>query len=196
MYNFFIKRLLDIILSLLGIILLSPIFIMAFILIILGDGFPIFYFQNRVGLSHNKFKIIKFRTMRKQMAGFGLTSFKNDPRYFIGSKFLRGFKIDELPQLVNVITGDMSLIGPRPTVVEDYSKMNIEQKERFNVRPGLTGLAQISGNTSLRWPERIKLDIHYIKNLSFRFDLEILFKTIIMLINNKLDSDPPERGEW
>jgi undecaprenyl phosphate N,N'-diacetylbacillosamine 1-phosphate transferase len=196
MYKLFLKRLLDIMLSLLGIIVLSPIFIIAFILIFLGDGFPLFYFQKRVGINGNQFKVLKLRTMKQGMTDLGLTSFEDDPRYFKGSKFLRAFKIDELPQLVNILLGHMSLIGPRPTVMEDYLKMDNEQKARFQVRPGLTGLAQISGNTSLKWPERVKLDILYIKTLSFNRDFKILIKTVTMWVSNKLDSNPPETGEW
>lgn len=196
MYKLIFKRLFDIFLAVILIVIFSPLFILSIALIFIGDGKPFFYKQQRIGQGGNVFNVIKLRTMKQGMESMGTTSYANDPRYFFGSKVLRSMKLDELPQLINILFGDMSLVGPRPTVQEDFDKMTHEQKRRFRVRPGLTGLAQISGNTSLKWPERVELDIQYIVALSFKQDFKILIKTVTMWVSNKLDSAPPETGEW
>ncbi len=196
MYRLFIKRVLDVLLSLIGLIVLSPLLFLAILLVFIGDHTPIFYTQNRIGKNGNVFKLYKLRTMKLDMEDLGYTSMEDDPRYFFGSKFLRILKIDELPQLLNIIVGDMSIVGPRPTVKEDFDKMCEEQRKRFIVRPGLSGLAQISGNTSLIWPKRIELDIEYTHNISFLNDTLIIFKTVYMWLTNRLDSNPPKTGEW
>lgn len=196
MYISVIKRFLDIIISFIIIIIIFPVLLLSALVVINGDGFPIFYLQDRVGLNGTIFKVFKLRTMKLGMSNLGTTSFEDDPRYFFGSRFLRGFKIDELPQVFNILKGDMSLVGPRPTVQEDYEKMSEVQRQRFSITPGLTGLAQVSGNTSLKWPERVKLDIYYIDNCSLLLDVKILFKTFMLLVSNRIDTNPPESGEW
>ena len=117
-------------------------------------------------------------------------------RIYPGGEILRKYKIDELPQLLNVFLGDMSIIGPRPTVLDDYKKMNYQQKARVKVRPGLSGLSQVSGNTSLKWPERIKKDLEYIENISFMTDLKIIFQTLIIIIRGRADTHPIGEDEW
>ena len=196
MYRLFGKRLLDIFVSLVILVILSPIILLSIGLVIIADGFPVFYRQKRIGQNGSIFYVWKLRTMKSNTDHLGTTSYENDPRYFCGSKFLRSLKLDELPQLVNIFKGRMSLVGPRPTVIEDYNKMSNIQKQRFNVKPGLTGLAQISGNTSLLWPERIKLDIQYCQSITLFSDLNILLLTAVKWVFNKLDSNPPEGGEW
>jgi undecaprenyl phosphate N,N'-diacetylbacillosamine 1-phosphate transferase len=196
LYKNYLKRPLDIVISIFVLVFLSPLFAIAAILIFMGDGFPILYQQQRVGRNALKINILKFRTMKQNMEHLGSTSLERDPRYFRGSRFLRVFKIDELPQLFNILRGEMTLVGPRPTVFEDYEKMNNNQKYRFSVTPGLTGLAQISGNTRLKWPERIELDLAYVENLSFFCDFKILLRTAEMWFSNRLDSNPPDSGEW
>jgi undecaprenyl phosphate N,N'-diacetylbacillosamine 1-phosphate transferase len=190
------KRLFDLFVVLVALILLSPIFIIAFFIIFIADGFPVFYIQQRVGLNGKMFNLYKFRSMKKNSDKLGSTTFKNDDRIFLGGRFLRKYKIDELAQLLNVLMGEMSIVGPRPTVMEDFNKMTTAQKKRNIAVPGLTGLAQISGNTSLKWPERIKLDLEYIEKQSFLFDLQIIFKTFLMLLSDRIDSETNDEGEW
>jgi undecaprenyl phosphate N,N'-diacetylbacillosamine 1-phosphate transferase len=190
------KRLFDLFVVLVALILLSPILIIAFFIIFIADGFPVFYIQQRVGLNGKMFNLYKFRSMKKNSDKLGSTTFKNDDRIFLGGRFLRKYKIDELAQLLNVLKGEMSIVGPRPTVMEDFNKMTTAQKKRNIAVPGLTGLAQISGNTSLKWPERIKLDLEYIEKQSFLFDLQIIFKTFLMLLSDRIDSETNDEGEW
>jgi lipopolysaccharide/colanic/teichoic acid biosynthesis glycosyltransferase len=190
------KRLFDLFVVLVALILLSPIFIIAFFIIFIADGFPVFYIQQRVGLNGKMFNLYKFRSMKKNSDKLGSTTFKNDDRIFLGGRFLRKYKIDELAQLLNVLKGEMSIVGPRPTVMEDFNKMTTAQKKRNIAVPGLTGLAQISGNTSLKWPERIKLDLEYIEKQSFLFDLQIIFKTFLMVLSDRIDSETNDEGEW
>lgn len=190
------KRFFDLLVVLIAIILLFPVFLISFLIVLISDGLPIFYSQKRVGLDGKFFNLYKFRSMKKGSDKFGSTTFINDNRIFYGGNFLRKYKIDELPQLINVLRGEMSIVGPRPTVLEDYSKMTKEQKKRNTVLPGLTGLAQISGNTFLTWPERIILDLEYIEKQSFIYDLQIMFKTFVMIVSNKIDSETNDEGEW
>ena len=190
------KRLFDLFVVLVALILLSPILIIAFFIIFIADGFPVFYIQQRVGLNGEMFNLYKFRSMKKNSDKLGSTTFKNDDRIFLGGRFLRKYKIDELAQLLNVLKGEMSIVGPRPTVMEDFNKMTTAQKKRNIAVPGLTGLAQISGNTSLKWPERIKLDLEYIEKQSFLFDLQIIFKTFLMVLSDRIDSETNDEGEW
>jgi undecaprenyl phosphate N,N'-diacetylbacillosamine 1-phosphate transferase len=190
------KRFFDLLVVLIAIILLFPVFLISFLIVLISDGLPIFYSQKRVGLDGKFFNLYKFRSMKKGSDKFGSTTFINDNRIFYGGNFLRKYKIDELPQLINVLRGEMSIVGPRPTVLEDYSKMTKEQKKRNDAVPGLTGLAQISGNTFLTWTERIILDLEYIERQSFIYDLQIMFKTFVMIVSNKIDSETNEEGEW
>jgi len=134
--------------------------------------------------------------MKKEADKLGSTTFKDDERIFKAGRFLRKYKIDELAQIFNVLKADMSIVGPRPTVLDDYKKMSDTQKKRSDVVPGLTGLAQISGNTFLTWPERIKLDLEYIEKQNFFYDLNIIVKTFIMILSDKIDSDTNDGGEW
>ena len=177
MYRNFVKRLLDIIFSLLLLILLSPVFLILMILVKIKLGSPIFFKQERPGKDGKIFKLYKFRTMTDKKDEEGkllpdaerLTSF---------GKMLRSTSLDELPELFNILKGEMSFIGPRPLLVEYLDLYNDEQKHRRDVRPGLTGLAQAEGRNLLSWEERFKLDVEYVNNLSFVTDTKILFKTI------------------
>jgi undecaprenyl phosphate N,N'-diacetylbacillosamine 1-phosphate transferase len=190
------KRFFDLLVVLIALILLFPVFVISLLMVFIADGFPLFYIQKRVGLDGVFFNLYKFRSMKEGSDSFGSSTFSNDNRIFYGGSFLRKYKIDELAQLLNVLKGEMSIVGPRPTVSEDYNKMTIEQKKRNSVLPGLTGLAQISGNTFLTWPQRIILDLEYIENQSFVYDLQIIFKTFLMILSNKIDSEINEEGEW
>ena len=150
--------------ALIGIVLLSPIFLLAAAVIKLGSSGPVLFTQERLGQNGTPFRIFKFRTMVQgaERLGSGSVSLRHDPRLFWGAATLRRFKIDELPQLFNVLSGTMSMVGPRPTIREDYRRMNEAQRQRSRAKPGLTGLAQINGNTTMRWPERIEFDLAYL----------------------------------
>jgi lipopolysaccharide/colanic/teichoic acid biosynthesis glycosyltransferase len=148
----------------------------------LGDKGPIFYKQQRVGLNGSFFEILKFRSMSvNENREIGQT-FNTDPEITWIGRLMRRTKIDELPQLINVVKGDMGLVGPRPCLIITYEEMPEWAKERFKVRPGMTGLAQINGNIFLSWEERWKYDIQYVKTLSILNDIKIVFKTILVVI--------------
>ena len=177
-----LKRLTDLIISLFLLILLSPILILCTLFIKLGDKGPIFYKQQRVGLNGCFFEILKFRSMSvNENREIGQT-FNTDPEITWIGRLMRRTKIDELPQLINVVKGDMGLVGPRPCLMITYEEMPEWAKERFKVRPGMTGLAQINGNIFLSWEERWKYDIQYVKTLSILNDIKIVFKTILVVI--------------
>ena len=195
----YVKSLLDIFFSLALIILFSPIFFLLSLLVKLSSSGPIFFKQERLGKSGEVFIIYKFRTMlvNAENMGSGIFTYKNDPRITKVGGFLRKTSLDELPQLFNILKGEMSFIGPRPPVTyypykyEDYSEM---QKKRFNVLPGITGLAQVNGRKELPWEERIKFDIRYVEKMSFFLDLKILLLTVYKLFNvndnyNKKNAD-------
>ena len=191
-----IKRIFDIIISTILLILSFPFFVLGFLIVLFNDGNPVFFRQQRVGLHGCLFYIYKFRSMKINSEKLGTTTYKNDNRIFYGGNFLRRYKIDELPQLINVLRGEMSLVGPRPTVLDDYQRMNIQEKKRDIVLPGITGLAQISGNTNLKWPERIKKDLYYIKHATILFDIKILYITFFKLLGQNFKSDNPLSNEW
>lgn len=177
----YIKRILDIISSLLAIIILSP---LLGILTVIGafemKGNP-FFTQERPGKDEKIFKLVKFRTMTnaKDKDGNLLSDADRLTRY---GKFLRNTSLDELPELFNILKGDMSVIGPRPLLVEYLSYYNQREKHRHDVRPGLTGLAQVNGRNSLDWEHRFECDVEYVENLSFFSDVKILLKTIQKVI--------------
>jgi len=182
--NLFAKRLIDLLGSLTGLIILLPVFVIISILIKLTSKGPIFFTQERLGKNGKIFKINKFRTMvvnAEKMGDRIAVKNEDDPRITKVGKFLRATSLDELPQLLNVLKGDMSLVGPRPPVpyhpykYEDYNNF---QKRRFEMRPGMTGLAQVSVRNSVPWDERIKLDVEYVEKFSILLDIKILFKTL------------------
>ncbi|MBM79786.1 MAG: sugar transferase [Planctomycetaceae bacterium] len=193
-----IKTVFDVGIALLVLILLSPLFLFAAIIIKVFSPGPIFFRQERIGFGGESFSIFKFRTMHvdSDRTLTGSVSVRNDPRVFVGAGFLRLTKIDELPQILNVLNGTMSLVGPRPTVAEDFERMSTEQRRRVDVKPGLTGLAQVRGNTSLLWPERIVLDLSYIDEYSFWLDLKILMETALLLVTFRADTHPQGNDEW
>ena len=188
-------RIIDILFSFFGILILSPFFLLLFLYYYLFEGGGFFYKQERIGRMAEPFDILKIRTMSFN-SETSTVSLKNDSRVTPIGKFLRKWKIDELPQLYNILLGDMSFVGPRPTVSSDYSRMNKAQLNRSLVRPGLTGLAQISGNTSLSWPQRLRYDLIYVKNKSICLDAYIILKTAVFFIRGKLETHPNDRGEW
>ena len=203
LYEKYIKRFLDFVLSLLALIVLMPVMLVIAIIIKIDSKGPIFFLQERLGKNGKVFKIIKFRTMIVNAEKSGLKiNGENDSRITKLGSFLRKTSLDEIPQLVNVIKGEMSLIGPRPPVTyhpHKYEDYNEEQKQRFLVRPGITGLAQVRVRNSATWDERIEIDLEYIKDITFFKDIEIIFKTLIKIIKKediyKKDAEKKEEKE-
>lgn len=181
--NLFIKRLIDILVSSIGLILVLPVFIIVALLIKFTTPGPIFFKQERVGKNKKSFQIYKFRTMKVDKEAEDNLDFSKDrERLTPFGKLLRRTKIDEIPQLYNVLKGDMSLVGPRPTVKKQVDKYTEYEMRRLDMKPGMTGLAQVNGNITLPWEQRIEYDIEYIRNFSIIMDLKILFKTVAIVI--------------
>ena len=178
MYQKYIKRIFDIFFSFVALVVLSPVLVIVYIwLTIANKGAGALFIQDRPGKNEKIFKIIKFKTMTDERDVNG-ELLPDDKRLTAVGKFVRSTSIDELPQLINVLKGDMSLIGPRPLLPKYLPLYNEEQKRRHSVRPGITGWAQVNGRNSLSWTERFKLDIYYVDNLSFKLDLKLFFRTI------------------
>lgn len=179
--SFVIKRLFDIVVSSLTLIVLSPVLLLVAILIRTKLGSPILFKQDRVGKNNKIFKMVKFRTMKNAVDNKGNLLPEEQRRTEFGNK-LRDLSLDELPELINIIKGDMSIVGPRPLLVEYIPFYNDEQKHRHDVLPGLTGWAQINGRNSITWAEKFKLDVWYVENWNCRLDLKIVFKTFLKVV--------------
>ena len=179
--NLIIKRVIDILGSLMGLILLSPVFIVTAILVYIKLGSPIFFVQERVGKDNKVFKMIKFRSMKNDKNKYGEYLSDEERLTPFGEK-LRSLSIDELPELINVLKGDMSLVGPRPLLVDYLELYSDEQIRRHEMRPGITGLAQVNGRNSISWDERFKLDVFYIDTYNLFLDIKILFITVYKVI--------------
>lgn len=177
MYAKYIKRILDLILSLMALIVLMPLMIIIGILVRINLGSPIIFKQKRPGKNEKIFTLYKFRTMTDKRDIDG-NLLPDEYRLTKFGKFLRSTSLDELPELINIIKGDMSIVGPRPLVISYLPYYNEEEKHRHDVRPGLTGLAQINGRNILNWEERFKYDITYVENVTFIEDVIIIIKTI------------------
>jgi len=178
------KRIIDLLITVPMLIVLAPVFAIIAVLIRRDSPGPAFYRQTRVGLDGREFRLIKFRTMVEgaEFVGAGLHNDAGDPRITrIGAR-LRALSIDELPQLVNVLVGDMSIVGPRPTLRAQVERYTPDQRRRLRARPGITGLAQISGRSTLPWSQRIVIDVHYVDNWSLGLDLAITLRTIPALL--------------
>lgn len=184
MYKNYIKRLIDFFAALFGLILLSPIFIIVMVgLFFANDGKP-FFFQKRPGLHNRVFEIIKFKTMNDRRDSSGKLLPDAERLTKIGS-FVRKTSLDEIPQLINVLKGDMSLIGPRPLLVKYLPYYTEREKLRHTVRPGITGLAQVNGRNNISWDDKLEMDAKYVEELSFTNDIKILLKTIQNVISQK-----------
>lgn len=179
----YVKRLLDIIVSIALLIVLAPLLVLIAIAIKCTSSGPVFFVQTRGGWHGRPFQLIKFRTMR--------ADHRHDIREIVPlahpnitgvGRVLRRAKLDELPQLINVLRGDMSLIGPRPTIMEQVVAYNDFQRKRLNVRPGCTGLAQVNSNATMSWDERIRYDVYYVGHCGARMDGLILGKTLLVLL--------------
>ncbi|TCT12861.1 lipopolysaccharide/colanic/teichoic acid biosynthesis glycosyltransferase [Natranaerovirga pectinivora] len=188
-YERYIKRSQDFILSLMALIVLSPIFIIVAVLVRVKLGSPIIFKQDRPGLNEKIFKMYKFRTMTDEKDENG-ELLPDDIRLTKFGKVLRATSLDELPELWNIIRGDMSIVGPRPLLVKYLPLYTIEQKRRHDVRPGLSGLAQVNGRNAIDWEEKFMLDIEYVNNISFIEDWKIIFNTIKkVFVSEGINSD-------
>lgn len=172
-----IKRIFDLVLSSIALILLSPVFLLITIAILLADGLPILFTQPRPGFKGKVFNNFKFRTMRTARDNSG-NLLPEENRLFPLGRFLRHFSLDELPELFNILRGEMSLVGPRPLLVEYLPLYSPQQARRHEVLPGLTGWAQVNGRNALTWEDKFKLDVWYVDNWSFGLDVKIILMTI------------------
>lgn len=182
--NLFIKRVIDILTSSILVILLLPFFFIVSILLVYKQGFPILFKQRRIGKGNKEFAMYKFRTMTnaKDVNGNLLS---DRERLTTTGKFLRKTSLDELPELFNVLIGDMSLIGPRPLLIKYLPYYSKRELKRHEMRPGISGLAQVSGRNHLSWDERLETDVQYVEKFSIFLDLKIIWKTIIQVIGQK-----------
>lgn len=198
MYSIF-KRSIDFIIAGVALIVLSPFLLITAILIKLDSKGPIIFKQERLGKNGVPFKIWKFRSMcvGAEKQGTGVYSYKGDARITKVGKIIRATSIDELPQLVNILKGDMALIGPRPALTYHpwpYEQYTEHQKHMFDVLPGVTGWAQVNGRKEVPWPERIELNVWYAKNMSLWLDLKIFFMTIFKVATNANNENVGETG--
>lgn len=187
MYRNYFKRFIDFAASGIGLILLSPIFLIVTILIKIDSKGPALFTQKRVGKEGKEFKIFKFRTMLTFEESFypDGSPIENYDRITKVGNILRKASIDELPQLINILIGDMSIVGPRPTLSYQVEKYDSNQKRRLDVRPGLTGLAQVNGRNSLSWEQKIQFDLDYVNNITFIKDISIILKTFIVVLKSE-----------
>ena len=184
MYRHFFKRVFDFVLSLVGFLCLSPIFLIIWVILLLVNKGKPFYFQPRPGKNERIFKIFKFKTMTDKVDENGKL-LPDELRVTKFGNFLRKSSLDEIPQLISIIKGDMSLIGPRPLMVRYLPYYTEEEKIRHSVRPGVTGLAQISGRNRLDWDTRLKKDIEYVNAMTLALDIKILYKTILKVLSRQ-----------
>lgn len=188
-YNRFVKRFFDFVTALISLVILSPVFAIASLAIKLDSNGPVIFKQKRIGKDGKVFNIYKFRSMcvGAEGKGSGVYSGKGDARVTKVGKFIRATSIDELPQLVNILNGDMSFVGPRPPLtyhpwpIEEYSE---EQLNMFQVCPGITGWAQVNGRKGVEWHKRIELNVWYVNNVSLLLDIKIMFMTVFKVLTN------------
>ncbi len=169
---------LNIIISFIFLLLFLPFFILIILIILFYSGFPIFYYQERIGFKNKKFLLIKFRTMGINNTEHATSNITN-----VG-KFLRKYSLDEIPNFINVLKGDMNIVGPRPLLVEYLELYTEDQLKRHDVKPGITGLAQVNGRNKIDWNEKFNYDLDYVTNRSFLLDIKIIFKTFKMVFKN------------
>lgn len=184
MYRHYFKRFLDLVLSIIAIVLLSPVFIIVATLVKMKLGSPVIFCQERPGKDEKIFKMYKFRSMTSETDEEG-NLLPDGARLTKFGKLLRSTSLDELPELFNILKGDMSIVGPRPLLVQYLPLYNDFQKHRHDVRPGLTGLAQVKGRNSISWEDRFKFDVEYTKKISFLFDLKIILMTISSVLKRE-----------
>jgi undecaprenyl phosphate N,N'-diacetylbacillosamine 1-phosphate transferase len=184
------KRAIDLVGALYGLFLLAPLLVFVAVAIVIDSRGPVFFRQVRSGLNGRSFVIYKFRTMLPDSDTVDKPLAETDPAITRVGRFLRSTSIDELPQLINVVRGEMSLVGPRPTIPEQVEKYDEFQRRRLEVRPGLTGWAQVNGRNSLDWDRRIELDVWYVDNRSLELDAQIVQQTLQVLAKPALNWSP------
>lgn len=181
MYRGFIKRFLDIVLSACALIVLSPVILVVAILVRVKLGSPVIFCQERPGKDEEIFKLYKFRSMTDERDGEGQL-LSDEVRLTKFGRLLRSTSLDELPELWNILKGDMSIVGPRPLLVKYLPRYTEEQRHRHDVRPGLTGLAQVRGRNTISWEERFAYDVDYVAHVSLLLDIKIIFLTIVVIL--------------
>lgn len=195
MYRHFFKRFFDFILSLIAIIILSPIYIIVAILVRVKLGSPVIFTQERPGKDEKIFKMYKFRSMTSETDEEG-NLLPDEVRLTSFGKKLRSTSLDELPELFNILKGDMSIVGPRPQLVKDMIFMTEEQRKRHTVRQGLTGLAQVNGRNAISWEDKINYDLQYIQDITFINDVKIVFQTLVKVFKKEdISTDGMETAE-
>lgn len=184
MYNKYLKRALDILISTTVLIAVSPLFLLVAGLLFIQNRGSIFFYQDRPGLHEKPFKIVKFKTMtdQKDEAGNLLPDME---RITVAGHWIRKLSLDELPQLINVLKGDMSLIGPRPLLFRYIPLYSEAQRKRHNMRPGITGWAQVNGRNSISWTQKFKHDLYYVEHVSFGLDAKIFWLTLLKIIKRE-----------
>ncbi len=183
-YNKIVKPIADFWTALLLLVILSPIILLTTLLLVFVNRGSVFFFQQRPGFNSLPFKIIKFKTMRDVFDENG-SQLPDELRLTKVGNFVRSASIDELLQLINVLKGDMSLVGPRPLLTQYLTRYTPEQRRRHNVRPGITGWAQVNGRNALSWEDKFKLDLEYVEKVSFFLDLKILWMTFLKVVQRK-----------
>lgn len=184
MYKHFFKRILDILVSGIALVILSPMLLILYVLVKVRIGSPVFFTQDRVGKNEQIFRMYKFRSMTNETDGEGYL-LPDDRRLTNFGKTLRATSLDELPELWNILKGDMSIVGPRPLLVSYLPLYSEFQKRRHEVRPGLTGLAQVNGRNMTTWQNRFNLDVKYVKQVNFVTDIKIIFKTLKKVLHRE-----------
>lgn len=181
MYRKFFKRVFDFILSLMAILLLSPIILILIIAGIINMGGNPFFTQERPGKDGKIFKLVKFKSMNNRRDENG-ELLPDELRLTAYGKFIRNTSLDELPELINILKGDMAIVGPRPLLVRYLTRYNATQARRHEVRPGLTGLAQVNGRNAISWEKKFKYDVEYVDNVSLFLDIKIILKTVLKVL--------------
>ena len=190
MYRIFFKRLFDIIFSILAILLLLPVYVVISFLVLIFMGRPILFKQPRPGRNEKVFNLYKFRTMTNKTDDQG-NLLSDEQRLTKFGKFLRKTSLDEIPEFFSILVGNMSFVGPRPLLVRYLPYYTDDERHRHDVRPGLTGLAQVNGRNSLSWEKRFEYDIEYVNSVSFILDVKIIFMTIVRVLSgSNVGSDP------
>jgi undecaprenyl phosphate N,N'-diacetylbacillosamine 1-phosphate transferase len=184
MYKKYLKRIFDFVCSLLALIVFSPLLLIIALLVRIKLGSPVIYKQERPGLNEKIFKLYKFRTMNNKKNSDGIL-LPDIQRLTPLGEFLRNYSLDELPELYCIFKGDMSFVGPRPLLMKYLPLYNQEQRHRHDVKPGLTGLAQINGRNTSTWEERFKYDVKYVNNVGFYMDIKIILQTIVSVIRRE-----------
>ena len=195
MYRHFFKRFFDFVLSLIAIIILCPVYIIVAILVRVKLGSPVIFTQERPGKNEKIFKMYKFRSMTSETDEEG-NLLPDEVRLTSFGKKLRSTSLDELPELFNILKGDMSIVGPRPQLVKDMIFMTEEQRKRHTVRQGLTGLAQVNGRNAISWEDKINYDLQYIQDITFINDVKIVFQTLVKVFKKEdISTDGMETAE-